>query len=177
MPEDRHHDVLREKHERGRQCEAGQHGEESGFGLGLIDPSRDAVEAVVSGENQREPEEWEDDAGAFDLVEQAQGDGERQDDGAAAAGGLDEGERYGGRERGQEIDGEGTGGRAEVRLEEDDEDAEEVVDGPYSDVAHVVRSWVRRALGVHEGGAAGFAEVAEQEMNCPIRQGDKENGG
>ena len=161
LPSGGHYGVLQDKEEGAGQSVACQHGEESGFGLGLIDPGCDGLQAVVTGEDQREPEEGEADASAFGLVEHAEDEGKGQGRGAAAAAGLDESERYGGGEGGQEIGGEGDGVRVEVGLEEGDEEAEEVVDGAQPGVAHVVRSWVWGALGRQEEAATGLVDVAE----------------
>ena len=131
LPKGRHHRVLQGEQEHGRQRVADQNGEESRFRLGLVDPGRATCQAVMSGENQGQPEERKADASALGLVEHAQSQGERHGDGVAAAGGLDEGERDGRRNGGEEITGERDGGRfPHVRLEEGDEEAEEVVDGP-----------------------------------------------
>ena len=75
LPSGGHYGVLQGKQEGARQSVACQHGEESGFGLGLIDPGCDGLQAVVTGEDQGEPEEGEADATAFGLVERAQDEG------------------------------------------------------------------------------------------------------
>lgn len=164
LPKGGHHRVLHGEQECGEQSVADQHGEEGGLRLGLVDPGggRATFEAVMSGEDEREPEDGKAEASASDLVEHAEGERGGQGEGAAGAGGLDEGERDGRREGGEEVSGERKGGRfLQVRLEEGDEDAEKVVDGPHADVARVVRSWVRRALCGQEGAAAGRVDVAE----------------
>ena len=76
LPSGGHYGVLQGNQEGAGQSVARQQGEESGFGLGLIDPGRDGLQAVVTGEDQREPEEREADASAFGLVEHAEDEGE-----------------------------------------------------------------------------------------------------
>ena len=57
LPQGRHRGVLQCEQQCGRQSAAGQNSEESGFCLGSIDPGRATSQAVVSGENERQPEE------------------------------------------------------------------------------------------------------------------------
>ena len=73
LPKGGHYRVLHGEQERGRESVADQHGEEGGFRVGLVDPGRATIEAVMSGEDESEPEDGKADASAFGLVEHAQG--------------------------------------------------------------------------------------------------------